>query len=208
MEINMELVRELREKSGAGIMDCKRALLETTGNVEQASEWLRKKGLATAAKKSSRATKEGVVHSYIHAGGKIGVLVEINCETDFVARTEEFQGFVRDVSMHIAAANPQFVSREQVDQAVLDKEKEVYVAQAKESGKPANVIDKIVEGKIDRFYSDICLIEQPFVKDPEKSIKDVMTGLIAKLGENISIARFARFQLGETAKATEETSEE
>lgn len=204
----MELVRELREKTGVGIMDCKRALLEAAGDVEKAGEWLRKKGLATAQKKSSRATKEGVVNSYIHAGGKIGVLVEINCETDFVARTEEFQTFVRDVSMHIAATNPQFVSREQVSKDVLDKEKEVYLAQAKESGKPANVLEKIVEGKIDRFFSDICLIEQPFVKDPEKTVKDVMTALIAKMGENISIARFTRFQLGETMKVTEETTEE
>lgn len=207
MEISMELVRDLREKTGVGIMDCKKALLETSGDVEKATEWLRKKGLATALKKASRATKEGVVHSYIHAGGKIGVLVEVNCETDFVARTEEFQGFVRDLGMHIAAVNPMFVSKDQVSPEVLAKEKEVYMEQAKESGKPANVIDKIVEGKIERYLSEICLVDQPFVKDPEKTIKDIITGLVAKLGENISISRFARFQLGETAKATENTEE-
>lgn len=207
MDISMENVRELRDKTGAGIMDCKRALLETSGDVEKATEWLRKKGLASALKKASRVTKEGCVHSYIHAGGKIGVLVEVNCETDFVARTEEFQNFVRDIAMHIAASNPMFVSREQVAKDVVEKEREVFVAQAKESGKPANVIDKIVEGKVDRFLSEICLVEQPFVKDPEKLVKDVLTALIAKLGENISIARFMRYQLGETGKASEQTEE-
>ncbi|MCB0308623.1 MAG: translation elongation factor Ts [Bdellovibrionales bacterium] len=208
MDVSMENVRQLREKTGAGIMDCKKALLESSGDVEKASEWLRKKGLATALKKASRATKEGCIHSYIHAGGKIGVLVEVNCETDFVARTDEFQGFIRDVAMHIAATNPQFVSRDQVSTDVIEKEKEVFSAQAKESGKPLNVIEKIVEGKMDRFLSEICLIEQPFVKDPDKAIKDIITALVAKLGENITIARFARFQLGETLQPSQDMDQE
>lgn len=197
MTISAEQVKRLREKTGAGMMDCRNALAETEGNEEKAIDELRKKGLASAAKKSGRATKEGQVTSYIHAGGKIGVLLEVNCETDFVAKTEEFQRFVHDICLHIAAANPQFVRREEVDERVLESEKAIYRSQAAESGKPAEVVEKIVVGKLDKFFKEICLSEQSYVKDPDKSINDIVTAIVAKLGENISIRRFARFQLGE-----------
>ena len=197
MEISMELIKDLRQRTGAGVVDCKVALHEAQGDMDKAIEHLRRKGLATAAKKAGRIATDGLVSSYIHAGGKIGVLVEVNCETDFVAKTEDFQSFVKNMAMQIAAANPQYVRREEVSQTVLDKEKEIYRAQALESKKPEKVIDKIVEGKLERFYSEVCLLEQTYVKDGELTIKDVLDALIAKIGENIQIRRFARFQLGE-----------
>lgn len=197
MSVSMEQVRELRELTGAGIMDCKNALTENSGDLGKASEFLRKKGLAKAEKKSSRATKEGQVFSYIHGTGRIGVMVEINCETDFVARNEDFQGLCKDVAMHIAAAAPQFVSREDVPKSILARETDIFTTQAKESGKPEQVIEKIVSGKIDKFFGDICLLEQSFVKDPDKTISDLLKESIAKMGENITIARFTRFELGE-----------
>ena len=197
MEISMELIKDLRQRTGAGVVDCKVALHEAQGDMDKAIEHLRRKGLATAAKKAGRIATDGLVSSYIHAGGKIGVLVEVNCETDFVAKTEDFQSFVKNMAMQIAAANPQYVRREEVSQAVLDKEREIYRAQALESKKPEKVIDKIVEGKLERFYSEVCLLEQTYVKDGELTIKDVLDALIAKIGENVQIRRFARFQLGE-----------
>ncbi len=197
MEISIELVKDLRQRTGAGIVDCKAALQESKGNMEGAIEYLRKKGLATAAKKAGRIATEGLIASYIHAGGKIGVLVEINCETDFVAKTEEFQNFVKNMAMHIAAANPQFIRREDVPSHVLEKEREIYRTQALESGKPEKVIDKIVEGKLERFYSETCLLEQTYIRDSDLTVKEVLDGMIGKLGENIAIRRFARFQLGE-----------
>jgi elongation factor Ts len=197
MEISTELIKDLRQRTGAGVVDCKVALHEAQGDMDKAIEHLRRKGLATAAKKAGRIATDGLVSSYIHAGGKIGVLVEVNCETDFVAKTEDFQSFVKNMAMQIAAANPQYVRREEVSQAVLDKEKEIYRAQALESKKPEKVIDKIVEGKLERFYSEVCLLEQTYVKDGDMTIKDVLDALIAKIGENIQIRRFARFQLGE-----------
>jgi len=197
MEISVELIKDLRQRTGAGVVDCKVALHEAQGDMDKAIEHLRRKGLATAAKKAGRIATDGLVSSYIHAGGKIGVLVEVNCETDFVAKTEDFQSFVKNMAMQIAAANPQYGRREEVSQAVLDKEKEIYRAQALESKKPEKVIDKIVEGKLERFYSEVCLLEQTYVKDGDMTIKDVLDALIAKIGENIQIRRFARFQLGE-----------
>ncbi len=193
----MELIKDLRQRTGAGVVDCKVALHEAQGDMDKAIEHLRRKGLATAAKKAGRIATDGLVSSYIHAGGKIGVLVEVNCETDFVAKTEDFQSFVKNMAMQIAAANPQYVRREEIPQTVLDKEKEIYRAQALESKKPEKVIDKIVEGKLERFYSEVCLLEQTYVKDGDMTIKDVLDALIAKIGENIQIRRFARFQLGE-----------
>jgi elongation factor Ts len=202
MEIRAESVKELREKTGAGFMDCKKALAEASGDFDAAVRWLREKGLAAAAKKAGRTTSEGLIGTYLHAGGRIGVLVEVNCETDFVAKTPDFQGLVKDLAMQVAAASPalpRYVRREEVPATVIDQEREIYRAQAKASGKPEKVIEKIVEGKIDKFLSDICLLEQPFIRDPEKTVKDIVTEAIAKLGENILVRRFARFQLGESA---------
>lgn len=206
MNVTPEHIKNLRERTGAGIMDCKKALLDSSGNVDSAIEYLRKKGLASAVKKADRATSDGSVISYIHAGGKIGVLVEINCETDFVARTDAFQALCKDVAMHIAAANPLFVKRDEVDAKFLEKEKNVYTAQAKETGKPDAIIAKIVEGKIDRYYSEICLLEQNYVKDPDKKVQDIISEKIAVLGENITVKRFARFQLGENLTQTSSES--
>jgi elongation factor Ts len=197
MEITAQMVKELRERTGAGMMDCKKALTETSGNMEQAIDTLRKKGLAAAAKKAGRVTAEGVVGSYIHGGGKIGVLVEVNCETDFVARTDQFQELVRDIAMHIAAAEPRFVSRDEVTPEVMERERAIFREQALESGKPANVVDRIVDGKIEKYYSEFVLLEQPFVKDPDKTIGQLVTEKVAKIGENIQVRRFARFKLGE-----------
>ncbi len=197
MEISMELIKELRQRTGAGVVDCKVALQESKGNIEAAIDYLRRKGLATAAKKAGRIATEGLIGSYIHAGGKMGVLVEINCETDFVARTEEFQNFVKNMAMHIAAANPQYIRREDVPSEVIEKEKEIYQTQALESGKPEKVIPKIVEGKLERFYSEVCLLEQTYFRDSDMTVKEVLDQMIAKFGENITIRRFARFQLGE-----------
>jgi len=197
MEISIELVKDLRQRTGAGVIDCKTALQETKGDVDAAIEYLRRKGLATAAKKAGRIATDGMVSSYIHAGGKMGVLVEINCETDFVAKTEDFQTFVKNIAMHIAAANPQYIRREEIPAEVLEKEKRIYRSQAIESGKPEKVIDKIVQGKMERFYSEVCLLEQTYFKDADLIVKEVLDAMIAKVGENINIRRFARFQLGE-----------
>ncbi len=197
MEVTASMVKDLRDKSGAGMMDCKRALAETGGDLQKAFDYLRQKGLAAAAKKADRVASDGAVGAYVHAGGKIGVLVEINCETDFVARTAEFQTLLKDIAMQIAAANPRCVRREEVTAADLDKEKEIYRSQALESGKPEKVVDKIVEGKIDKFYSEACLLEQAFIKDQDKKVLDVINDAIARLGENIQVRRFTRYHLGE-----------
>ena len=197
MEISATMVRELREKTGAGMMDCKKALAETEGNFEKAVDYLRQKGLATAAKRAGRVASEGRVGSYIHAGGKIGVMVEVNCETDFVAKTDDFQAFAKDVAMQIAASSPLFVRREEVPPAVLEKEREIYRLQAREAGKPEKIIEKIVDGKLEKYYSEVCLLEQIFVKNTDITIQDLLNGLIGKLGEKIEVRRFARFQVGE-----------
>ena len=191
------LVKELRGKTGAGILDCQSALKETDSDIEKAIDLLRQRGLAAAQKKAGRETKEGVVSSYIHAGSKIGVLVEVNCETDFVARNEEFQELVKDVALQIAAASPSYVKREQVPTEQIEREKAIYLAQAKELGKPAAAIEKIVQGKLEKFYQETCLLEQSFIKDPNVTITEILTQRIAKLGENITIARFTRYQLGQ-----------
>jgi elongation factor Ts len=199
MEISATMVKELREKTGAGIMDCKEALSASEGSMEAAFDYLRKMGMQAAEKRSSRATREGVVHSYIHGGGRLGVLVEVNCETDFVARTDDFQELCKDLGMQIAASNPQYVSIEQVPADAIAKERSILEEQARQSGRPENVIAKIVDGRLQKYYQDVCLLEQPFVKDTDKTVKDVLRDHIAKLGENISIARFARFVLGDSA---------
>ena len=204
MEISASAVKELREKTGAGMMDCKKALAEASGDLVKAIDYLRKKGIASASKKAGRATKEGTISSYIHGEGKVGVLVEINCETDFVARTEQFKQFVKDVSMHIAAAQPQWVRSDEVPAAVIAKEKEIAIAQMQASNKPAAVLEKIAEGKVNKFYEDTCLLNQPFVKDPAKTIEQLLKETIATLGENIAIRRFARFTLGEGMKESTE----
>ncbi|MFO7785713.1 MAG: translation elongation factor Ts [Thermodesulfobacteriota bacterium] len=197
MEITAEQVKELRDKTGVGIMDCKKALAECKGNVEEAVDYLRKKGIATAKKRGGRTTSEGQVASYIHAGGKIGVLIEINCETDFSGKTEDFSEFARNIAMHIAATNPMALDRDSLTQDVLDRERDIYSTQARDSGKPEKIIDKIVEGKMNKFYSEACLLEQPYVKNPDITIQDLVNEMIAKTGENIVIRRFTRYQLGE-----------
>jgi len=193
-------IKALREKTGAGILDCKLALEKTGGDLEEAIDFLRKKGLASAGKKSGRKTQEGSIGSYIHAGGKIGVLIEVNCETDFVARNTEFQSLVRDLAMQVAGASPapRFVSREDVPKALLDKERAIYEAQARASKKPDSVIARIAEGKLNKFLREVCLLEQAFIKDPDRTIQDFLAEKIAKMGENIQVRRFTRFQLGET----------
>lgn len=190
-------VKELRQKTGAGIMDCKQALVENEDDISKAIDWLRQKGLAAAGKKAGRVTNEGVIASYIHPGSKVGVLIEVNCETDFVARNDEFQTLVRDLTLQIAAAKPAYVRREDVSKDVVDKEMEIYRAQAKELGKPQAAWDKIATGKLEKFYQDNCLMEQPFIKDPNVKIADLFTQKIAKIGENITVRRFTRYQLGE-----------
>jgi len=195
--VTAQMVKELRERTGAPMMDCKTALTETQGDMEKAVDFLRKKGLAAAAKKAGRVAAEGAVGSYIHGGGKLGVLVEVNCETDFVARTDEFQELVRDIAMHIAAAEPRFVRREEVTEDVLEREREIFRDQAATSGKPANVVDKIVTGKMEKYFSEFVLLEQPFVKDPDKTVGQLITERVAKIGENIQVRRFVRFKLGE-----------
>jgi len=197
MEITAQMVKELRERTGAGMMDCKNALNDTKGNMENAVDALRKKGLAAAAKKAGRITAEGAVGSYIHGGGKLGVLVEVNCETDFVASTDGFQELVRDIAMHIAAAEPRFVRREEVTPEVLERERAIFQDQALASGKPANVVEKIVTGKMEKYYSEFVLLEQPFVKNPDQTIAQLIAERVAKIGENIQVRRFARFKLGE-----------
>lgn len=200
----MAMVKELRERTGAGIVNCKKALAEHGGDVEKAIDFLREKGLAAAAKKAGRAAQQGVVGSYIHGGGKIGVLVEVNCETDFVARTEEFQRLVKDVAMQVAAANPRCVRREEISDAELERERTVYRVQAEESGKPAKVIEKIVAGKVEKFYGENCLLEQAFIRDPGKTVQDVVNDAVSRTGENIVVHRFSRFQIGEAADGTAE----
>lgn len=196
MEISAQAVKELRERTGAGIMECKEALKEANGDVDKAIEILRKKGQLKAEKKATREAKEGLIGAYIHAGGKIGVLVEVNCETDFVARTDEFQQLVKDVAMQIAAMNPEYVSIDDVPPDVIEKEKEIYREEAKRSGKPDHVVEKIVEGKLTKFFEEKCLLEQAFIKDESKKVKDIISETVAKLGENIKVARFVRFQVG------------
>ena len=194
MEINAKMVGELRESTGAGLMDCKKALVESEGKVDKAVEILRKKGAATAAKKATREASEGLVNSYIHLGGKVGVLVEVNCESDFVAKTDDFKDFVRDIAMHVAATNPLCVSREEIDPEIIKKEREIAEGQAE--GKPPAAIEKIVEGKINKFLSESCLLEQAYVKNPDQTVQQVLTEKIATMGENMVIRRFARFQIG------------
>jgi elongation factor Ts len=200
MEIAATQVKELREKTGAGFMDCKKALAESEGDFDRATRWLREKGLAAAAKKAGRETSEGQIGAYLHAGGRIGVLVEVNCETDFVAKTPDFQNLVKDIAMQVAAASPapaRFVDRSEVPADVVDSERAIFRVQAQASGKPEKVIEKIVEGKVDKFFGEVCLLEQPFIREPEKTVRDIVAEAIAKLGENIIVRRFARFQLGE-----------
>jgi len=195
--ISAAQVKELREKTGAPMMDCKRALTESKGDMEAAIVWLRKKGLSLQAKKAARVTSEGSVASYIHAGGKIGVLVEVNCESDFVARTDDFKELVHDIAMHIAASDPKYVRKEDVTAADFAREKEIYLAQAIASGKPANIAEKIVAGKMEKFYEEVCLLEQPFIKDQTVNISQLIAAKIGKLGENVAVRRFARFKVGE-----------
>jgi elongation factor Ts len=197
MDVSAAAVKELREKTGAGMMDCKKALAECRGDLNKAVDYLRQKGLAAAAKKASRTATDGAVGAYVHPGGKIGVLVELNCETDFVARTAEFQNLLKDIAMQIAAANPRYIRPEEVPSGDLQKEREIYRQQALETGKPEKVIEKIVDGKIDRFYSEVCLLEQAFIKNPERKVADILTEAMARLGENIQVKRFSRYQLGE-----------
>lgn len=204
MAITAAMVKELREKTGAGMLDCKKALEETGGDIDKAVDFLREKGLSAAAKKAGRAATEGAVESYIHGEGKIGVLVEVNCETDFVGKNSDFRAFVRDIAMHIAASSPQYVSREDVPAEVIEKEKEVLRAQALNEGKPEKIVDKMVEGRINKFYEDVCLLEQDFVKDPDKTVAELVNEKISTIGENISIRRFARFELGEGLEKKEE----
>jgi elongation factor Ts len=200
-------VKELRERTGAGFLECKKALTETNGDLEKAIDFLREKGLAAASKKAGRAANDGRVHAYIHGNAKVGVMVEVNCETDFVARTDDFQTFVNDVALHIAAANPRYLDKTSVPAEDVEKEKHIFRVQAEESGKKGPVIEKIVEGKVGKFYEESCLLHQKFVKDPDKTIEDLVKGMISKLGENISIRRFVRFQLGEGAKTSTESAQ-
>lgn len=197
MEISALSVKELREKTGAGIMDCKRALLESGGDLEKAVDYLRQKGLALAARKEGRVAAEGLVGAYIHGGGKIGVLVELNCETDFVARTTDFQNLLKDVAMQVAAATPRYVRREDVPLEETEREREIYRLQAQDMGKPQNIVDKIVDGKMEHFYSEICLLEQEFIKDPDRQVEDLIREVVTKVGENIQVRRFARYHVGE-----------
>jgi elongation factor Ts len=197
MEVNAAAVRELRERTGAGIMDCKKALAETGGNLDRAVDFLRQKGLAAAAKKADRIAADGAVGAYVHPGGKIGVLVEINCETDFVARTAEFQALLKDMAMQIAAANPRYVRAEDVSADEIERERGIYRRQALESGKPEKVVEKIIDGKMERFFSEVCLLEQAFIKDPDRKVADIVTDAIARLKEKIEVRRFARYHLGE-----------
>ncbi len=196
MQITSQMVKELRDKTNAGMMDCKKALTETAGDMEKAIDFLRKKGLAVAQKRAGRATSEGIIETYIHGGGKLGVMVEIGCETDFVAKSEMFTTFAKDVAMHIAASSPVSIKREEVPADLVAREIEIFKTQALESGKPANIVDKIVAGKLDKYYADVCLMEQKFVKNPDLTIQDLLNEIVAKIGENITVKRFARFQVG------------
>lgn len=198
MTVSTSLIKQLREKTGVGIMDCKTALKECDGDIDGAVDYLRKKGIATAKKRGGRTTSQGQIQSYIHAGGKIGVLVEANCETDFTGKTDDFTAFIKNLAIQIAASSPIAIDREQVPDDLVEKEKDIYATQARESGKPDKVIEKIVEGKLNKFFAESCLLEQPFVKNPDITVKDLLNDLIAKTGENIVIRRFVRFQLGES----------
>ncbi len=200
MDISAEAVKKLREKTGVGLMDCKDALKQSNGDMEKAIDYLREKGLAKLQKRMGKIASEGLIASYIHTGGKVGVMVEVNCETDFVANTKDFQEFARDIAMQITAANPLYVKREDVPQEVIDKEKDIYKKQALESGKPEKILDTIVEGKIEKFYQEVCLIEQSFIKNPDITVKELLEGLVVKMGEKILVNRFVRFQLGETVE--------
>lgn len=195
--ISASLVKELRERTGAGMMDCKKALAESNGDIEKATDFLREKGLAAAAKKAGRIAAEGLVESYIHGAGRIGVLVEVNCETDFVAKTEDFKNFVREIAMQIAAAKPEYVNKEEIPEEIIDKERTILRSQALNEGKPEKIVDKMVSGRIEKYYKEVCLMEQPFIKDPDVTVKQLLTEKIAKIGENISIRRFTRYELGE-----------
>ena len=199
MSIDAAVVKNLREKTGAGMMDCKKALEETAGDIEKAIDFLRKSGISKAEKKGERTAKEGLVFSYIHHGGRLGVLLELNCETDFVAKTDGFSDLANNISMQIAATNPLSISRDEIDQSVLDREKEIFADQAKESGKPENIIDKIVDGKVEKYFAESCLLEQQYIKDPDRKVFDLITESVATLGENIVINRFIRFAIGETS---------
>ena len=196
-EISATMVKQLREKSGAGMMDCKKALIESKGDIDKAVEHLRKKGIATAQKRSGRSLSEGTIQTYIHMGGKLGAMVEVGCETDFVAKNEDFMAFAKEIAMHIAATNPVGITPEDVSQETIDKELDIYKSQALEMGKPEKIVDKIAEGKLNKFYKDNCLMQQAYVKDPEKTVADLLNEMIAKIGENLSIKRFVRFQVGE-----------
>ncbi|HWR43135.1 translation elongation factor Ts [Sporomusa sp.] len=195
--ITAGMVKELRERTGAGMMDCKKALSETNGDMEKAVDYLREKGLAAAAKKASRVASEGLVEAYIHGAGRIGVLLEVNCETDFVAKTDGFKELVRDIAMQIAAANPTYVARQEVPEEILNHEREILRAQALNEGKPAHIVEKMIEGRLEKFYKEACLLEQPFIKDTDKTITQLITASVAKIGENISVRRFTRYHLGE-----------
>lgn len=208
MEISAQLVKQLRERTGAGMMECKKALVETKGDVGEAEVVLRKQGIASAAKKSTRTTKQGMIGAYIHQGSQIGVLIEVNCESDFVARTGDFQDLVHDLAMQVAAADPQFVRREDVPPAALEKEREIARARALAEGKPEKILDKIVEGRLAKYYEEVCLLEQPFIRENTTSIADVIKTRIAKLGENISVTRFVRFKVGDMARAEEAAASE
>jgi len=197
MAVTADSVKLLRERTGAGIMDCKAALAETDGDIDKAIEWLRKRGVAKAEKKVGRATNEGIIEAYIHPGSRLGVLVELNCETDFVAKTADFKQLAKDLAMQVAATNPRTIMREEIDPATIEREMEIYRSQARNEKKPENVIDRIAQGKLEKFYQENCLIEQSFIKDPNRTIKQLVTDVIAKLGENIAVRRFVRFQLGE-----------
>jgi elongation factor Ts len=207
MEISAQLVKQLRDRTGAGMMECKAALAETKGDLGEAEVVLRKKGIASAAKKSARSTKQGVIASYIHPGAQLGVLIEVNCESDFVARTDDFQELVHDLAMQVAAADPQFIRKEDVTQAALDKEKDIQRGRALGEGKPEKMVDKIVEGRMNKFYEEVCLYEQPFIKENTTSVADLIKSKIAKLGENISVSRFVRFKVGDTAAADSPAAE-
>ncbi len=200
MDISAELVKKLREKTGVGLMDCKEALKHSSGDMEKAVDYLREKGLAKLQKRSGRAASEGVIASYIHTGSKVGTLVEVNCETDFVANTKEFQDFAKDIAMQVTASNPTYVRREDVPAEALEREKTIYRNQALESGKPAKIVDKIAEGKLEKFYGEVCLMEQPFIKNPDITVRQLLEELVIKLGENMMIRRFTRYQLGETVE--------
>ncbi|HJL63681.1 MAG: translation elongation factor Ts [Candidatus Marinimicrobia bacterium] len=198
MSISAQVVKELREKTGAGMMDCKKALIDSKGDMEKAVDFLRKSGIAKAEKKGSRDVKEGIVYSYIHHGGRLGVLVEVNCETDFVAKTDGFKELVHNIAMQIAATNPVAVSSKDISEDLIEKEKEIFTAQAKDSGKPDNIIEKIVEGRVQKYFQEVCLVEQPFIKDPDKRVGDLITETVATLGENITIGRYIRYAVGES----------